>query len=60
MSITQKALEFIKTRLAKNIGIVALVFFIIFSITGFFILPPYVKSIALDKLSKQLGRQVSI
>ncbi|MBF0506197.1 MAG: DUF748 domain-containing protein, partial [Nitrospirae bacterium] len=60
MPLTHNVLKFVKTRHAKIIGIVALVFFIIFSITGFFILPPYVKSIALDKLSKQLGRQVSI
>ncbi len=60
MPLTQNVLQFIKTRRAKIIGIVALVFFIIFSITGFFIVPPYVKSIALDKLSRQLGRPVAI
>ncbi len=60
MSLTQKALQFIKTRNVKITGIVALVFFIIFSITGFFILPPYIKSVAVDKLSKQLGRTVTI
>ncbi len=60
MSLTQRVLQFIKTRHAKTIGVVFLVFFIIFSITGFFILPPYVKSIAVEKLSKQLGRPVAI
>jgi flagellar motor protein MotB len=53
-------LSFTKTRRAKTISIAALVFFALFSITGFFILPPYIKHLAMEKLSEQLGRQVSI
>jgi len=60
MPFTQSAQQFIRTRRVKIIGIVALVFFIIFSVTGFFILPPYVKSIAVEKLREQLGRTVTI
>jgi len=59
-SLLPRALQFIRSRRAKTIGIIALIFFIIFSITGFFILPPYVKQVALEQLSKELGREVSI
>jgi len=52
--------NFTKTRRAKTIGISALVFFVLFSVTGFFILPPYIKHLAMEKLSEQLGRRVSI
>ncbi|HEX9262544.1 MAG TPA: hypothetical protein VF893_08460, partial [Candidatus Bathyarchaeia archaeon] len=52
--------NFTKTRRAKTIGIAALVLFVLFSVTGFFILPPYIKHLAMDKLSEQLGRRVSI
>jgi uncharacterized protein involved in outer membrane biogenesis len=51
---------FTKTRKARISGIIALIFFVLFSITGFFILPPYVKLVAMDKLSGQLGRRVSM
>lgn len=37
-----------------------LVFLIVFSITGFFILPPIVKSVLVKNLSKQFRRQVTI
>jgi flagellar motor protein MotB len=53
-------LSFTKTRRAKSIGIAALVFFALFSITGFFVLPPFIKHLAMEKLSGQLGRRVSI
>ena len=49
-----------KSRKTRIAGIIALLFFFLFSITGFFILPPYVKKVAISKLSEQLGRQVSI
>jgi flagellar motor protein MotB len=52
--------NFTKTRRAKTIGIAALVFLALFSVTGFFILPPYIKHLAMEKLSEQLGRRVSI
>ena len=52
--------EFSKTRRAKRIGIFVLILFILYSVGGFFILPPYVKRIAIEKLGGQLGRQVSI
>ena len=60
MSLTERILQFIKTRHARIIGIIALIFFIMVSITGFFILPPYVKSMAVEKLGRQLGRAVTI
>jgi len=59
-SLLPRALQLIRSRRAKTIGIIALVCFIIFSITGFFILPPYVRQIALETLSKELGREVTI
>src|SRR5512139_3848855 len=37
-----------------------LVFLLVFSITGFFILPPIVKSVLVKNLSKQFRRQVTI
>ncbi|HSB31855.1 MAG TPA: hypothetical protein VLD55_09650, partial [Candidatus Sulfobium mesophilum] len=37
-----------------------LVFLLVFSITGFFILPPIVKSVLVKNLSKQFHRQVTI
>jgi uncharacterized protein involved in outer membrane biogenesis len=52
--------NFTKTRRAKTIGIAALVFFALYSVGGFFILPPYIKHLAMEKLSEQLGRRVSI
>ena len=52
--------DFTKTRKARILGIIALIFFILFSITGFFILPPYVKRVATEKLTEQLGRRVSM
>jgi uncharacterized protein involved in outer membrane biogenesis len=52
--------NFTRTRRAKTIGIAALVLFALFSVTGFFILPPFIKHLAIDKISKQLGRRVGI
>ncbi len=48
------------SRKLRIIGIITILFFVIFSVSGFFILPPYVKKVATAKLSEQLGRQVSI
>ena len=33
---------------------------VLFTVTGFFILPPIVKSVLMDKMSKELGRPVSV
>lgn len=52
--------NFTRTRRAKTIGIAALVLFTLFSVTGFFILPPFIKHLAMEKISEQLGRRVSI
>ncbi len=56
----RKVMRFCKTRKARITGFVILLFFIVFSITGFFVLPPYVKKITVEKLSEQLGRQVNL
>ena len=52
--------RFAKTRRARIIAIIALVLFVLFTVIGFFLLPPYVKQVAVVKLSEQLGRRVSI
>ena len=49
-----------KSRKLRIIGVVGILFFVLFSVSGFFILPPYAKKVAIAKLSEQLGRQVSI
>jgi hypothetical protein len=56
----QKVIQFRKTRKARIAGLVILLFFVVYSITGFFVLPPYVKKIAVEKLSEQFGRQVNL
>ncbi len=45
---------------AKGILIGLLIFFAVFTLTGFFVLPPVVKSIATKELSKTLVREVTI
>ena len=47
-------------RRIKKILIGFFIFLVLFSIIGFFILPPVVKSILIDKLSQTLHRQVAI
>ena len=49
-----------KSRKVRIIAISTLLFLIFFTVIGFFILPPYVKKVAIAKLSEKLGRQVSI
>lgn len=44
----------------KKIIIGLFVFFVVLGITGFFIAPPIVKSLAIDKLSATLHRKVSV
>ena len=51
----------IRSRLAlKKILKTTLIFLVVFSITGFLILPPIVKSVALKQLSERLKREVTI
>ncbi len=50
----------IRTRTAQLTCILLLAFFVIYSISGFFILPYYAKKIITEKLSAQLGRTVII
>jgi len=56
----QKLRKYGKSRRVRIAGILVLLFFIVFSVVGFYILPPYIKKTAMAKLSEQLGRQVSI
>ncbi len=45
---------------AKRAAAAVLIFLLIFSITGFFVLPPVLKSLLTKKLSEQLHREVAI
>lgn len=45
---------------ARAVGLTALVLFSLYSIAGFLVLPPYARRLAVERLSEQLGRQVSI
>ena len=49
-----------KSRTVRIIGIIVFALFGLYSIAGFFIVPPYAKRIAAENLSEQLGRRVSI
>ena len=49
-----------KIRRVRIFGTILLVFFLLYSITGFFILPYYIKGMATEQLSRQLGRSVVI
>lgn len=49
-----------KRRLWKKIGIGVAVFFVLLILGGFFAAPPIIKSILVNKVSEQLGRQVSV
>ena len=48
-----------RPRLKRLIG-GGLIFLVLFTIFGFFVLPPIVKSVALEKLSEKLKREVLI
>lgn len=50
----------LKTHKVRLAGTLLLAFFVIYSISGFFILPYYAKKIATEKLSVQLGRAVNL
>lgn len=58
--VTSGLSRLVHSRRVRIAGIAALIFFLLFSVTGFFILPPYAKKLAVAKLSEQLGRRVSI
>ena len=49
-----------KRRVWKKIGIGVAVFFVLLILFGFFVAPPIIKSILVNKVSEQLGRQVSV
>jgi flagellar motor protein MotB len=49
-----------RSRKIRTIIIVAFALFCLYSIIGFLILPPYLKRVAVAKMSDQLGRRVSI
>jgi uncharacterized protein involved in outer membrane biogenesis len=53
-------MRFTLSRKARNIGIITLLIFVLYTIVGFFIMPPYLKKAAMEKLSEQLGRRVTI
>ncbi|MBN2654138.1 MAG: DUF748 domain-containing protein [Nitrospirae bacterium] len=50
----------ISKRLVKKSAIILFVLFFLFSVTGFFILPPVIKSVLVNKLSENLHRSVSV
>ena len=53
-------MRFTMTRKVRITGIIVLLLFFLYTIVGFFILPPYLKKLAMEKLSEQLGRRVAI
>jgi uncharacterized protein involved in outer membrane biogenesis len=53
-------MRFTLSRKARNIGIITLLVFVLYTIAGFFILPPYLKKTAMETLTEQLGRRVTI
>ena len=50
----------LSTRPAKKTAVGVVIFFVVFSITGFLILPPILKNVLTNKLSAGLHRSVSI
>lgn len=53
-------MRFTLSRKARNAGIIVFLLFFLYTIAGFFILPPYLKKAAMEKLSEELGRRVTI
>ena len=53
-------MRFTLSRKSRIAGIIVLLLFFLYTIAGFFILPPYLKKLAVEKLSEQLGRRVTI
>ena len=60
MAITEKLKQLRSSHKAKKISIGVLIFLIIFTLFGFFAVPPILKSVLTKKLSESLHRQVSI
>ena len=52
--------KIIKKSVLKKIAIGLLIFFAVFTIVGFFVLPPILKSILTQKLSENLHREATI
>jgi hypothetical protein len=50
----------LSTRHAKKAAVGAVIFLVVFSLTGFFVVPPILKNVLIDKLSSGLHRGVSI
>ena len=48
------------SRRKRKLAIWALVLLLVYTIVGFLILPPIIRSVAVKQISKQLGREVSI
>jgi uncharacterized protein involved in outer membrane biogenesis len=56
-----KAIEEIRKRPRLKKGLIgALIFLLLFTITGFFVVPPVLKSVLIKKLSERLHREVAI
>ena len=53
-------MRFTMSRKARITGIIIFILFLLYTITGFFILPPYLKKTATERLSERLGRSVTI
>jgi hypothetical protein len=60
MAITVKLKQLGSSPTAKRTFIGALIFLVVFSVVGFFVVPPVLKSILTKKLSEGLHRQVAI
>ncbi|MDA8155020.1 MAG: DUF748 domain-containing protein [Actinomycetota bacterium] len=60
MEITGRVKRLGQSRTAKKAFAGVLIFLLVFSVTGFFIAPPVIKSVLTSKLSKALHRQVII
>ena len=53
-------MRFTLSRKARITGIIILLVFVLYTVAGFFVLPPYLKKTAMKTLSEQLGRRVTI
>ena len=53
-------MPFTRSRKVRITVIIVLLLLFLYTIAGFFILPPYLKKLAMEKLSEQLGRRVTV
>lgn len=60
MTITLKLKDIRSSKTVKKTFIGAVIFLVVFSVVGFFVVPPILKSVLTKKLSEELHRQVSI